>query len=251
MKKFYILFLSVLACAPILQAQNSGDDADGGLSVIYKSDMTDWNLSNFFSGNPWTVWSQEDDTDLWGMPADIEEKTGCTDGIDCKYDASEDSDAWAVSPAIRLAAGTEYRVSVWVMDQSADNFFVEESEENWKLCVAGQNSVDALRKGTTLINQRGFNNSQTLTKYSKYFTPDADGDYYFALNCYSEADQYGVGATGFEITSEDALSAVGVVRSAEAAAPVYFDLTGRMVAKPSKGEIYVCKSGNEIRKIIF
>lgn len=247
MRKLYFFAFILLAGLSPAYAQHEEDN----ITVAYQSDMADWNLDNYLSGNPWQIWSQEDPDDLWGMPENITEKTGCTDGIFCRYDSSEDSDAWAISPAIKLKENIEYRISVWVMDQGSDNFFIDENEENWKLCVGTEDNVVALKNGVTLINQRGFNNGRNLTRYSKYFTPEASGEYYFGLNCFSEKDQYGVAATGFVISYEDDLTAIQIIENSTDYPVEYFDLTGRKLSQPSKGTICIKKQGNKSYKVTF
>lgn len=231
MKKFYLSLITVVALT-----------ANAQTSLPYLSDMTSWEKVNAGRGNNWVDWSDAPDGLFLPMTAGEKALSGCDNGIVCKYDGDFDSDAWAISPAISLDQGTQYKVSVFVRDEG-DSW----SEEQWKLAVAEGATVNALGEGEILIDKHPFN-SQTLTEYSVIFTPEKTSDYHFGLNCYSEADNYGIYATGFGIS---AVSAVTAIESDSNVPAEYFNILGVKVAQPKKGNIYIVRQGSKTFKSVY
>lgn len=221
---------------------------DPGTSVIYASDMTTWDKVNAGSGSNWEIWSEGVDDQLFQpMSEEIKEITGCTDGILCKYDELEDNNAWAISPSIQLKKGKSYTISVWVCDEG--DYW---SRESWSLSAApapaSGNGLPELQAGIILMDHENFNN-QAMIRYTAEYTPATEGNYIFGLRAYSEADQYGLYATGFSIECEQETVGIEGYESAENATPIFFDLTGRPCAPETKGVLVeVC--GSKVKKVI-
>lgn len=232
MKKIYYALLLI----PMLGSAETPN-------TVYASDMTSWEKINAGKGNNWIDWSDAPDYTFKSMTDEEKELSGCDNGIVCKYDGDYDSDAWAISPAITLRKGTEYKVSLFVRDEG-DSW----SAENWKLAVSEGDAVTDMTSGKVLIDKSGFNN-QTLNQYSCTFMPEADGDYHFGLNCYSEADNYGIYATGFTVTSDQPAYINGVDADLTAK-PRYFNLQGIETTNPCPGQLYIILQGNQTKKII-
>lgn len=231
MKKFYFSALMAVV-APLAMGQQ-----------IFKSDMTDWTRYNLGNGCPWENWWGCDDSLFQSMTPEEEALCGCDDGIVCKYDDDYDTDAWAVSPAVALEAGATYTIGVFVRDEG-DAY----STERWKITCADSSNITSIRRGTTIMNYPTFNNI-VFREYTAEFVPEASGNYYFGINCYSEPMNYGIYASGFTVTKDNSVGVDGIkVLPAEEAA--YYDLQGRRV-DPIKGGIYMMKKGGKTYKVIF
>lgn len=233
MKNFYYALLLI----PVLGSANTPE-------AVYSSDMTAWEKINAGTGNNWINWSDAPDGLFIPMTDAEKALSGCDNGIVCKYDSDNDADAWAISPAITLMADKSYTISLFLRDEG--DYW---SSESWKLAVAQGATVSDMTSGTSLIDNPEFNN-QTLKEYTCTFTPQADGDYHFGLNCYSEADNYGIYATGFTVTPPQS-SAITAVEAESAATARYFNLQGIEVANPAPGHLYIIKQGNETKKQIL
>ncbi|MDE5968796.1 MAG: hypothetical protein K2G64_06795, partial [Muribaculaceae bacterium] len=167
---------------------------------------------------------------------------GCDDGIYSGYDEDEDGSAWAISPAITLKGATDYIVNIYMKGLGG--------ADDLRIMAAEENTISALEAGTECFDVKGFSTS-SLTKQTGSFTPAADGDYYFGVNCYTAADEnnYGVIATGFTISYEQT-SGVSVVVADENGVMEYFDLQGRKVETPSTG-LYICRQGDNVKKVVI
>lgn len=211
---------------------------------VYKSDMTSWEKINAGKGNNWIDWNDAPDGLFQAMTSAEKELSGCDNGIVCKYDSDFDSDAWAISPAVTLDADVNYTVTVFVRDEG--DFY---SEENWELKTAQGSTIAEITAGISLFDQSGFNN-QTLKEYSTTFTPDESGEYNFGIHCFSEADNYGIYATGFTITT-NSTTAAALITTDNAATPRYFNTQGIEITNPTAGQFYIVKEGNKIYKTIL
>lgn len=210
--------------------------------------MTSWEKINAGNGNNWIDWSDAPDGLFQPMTSAEKEMSGCDNGIVCKYDPDNDADAWAISPAVALKSGEEYTIGIFVRDEGFYTF-LEYSEENWKLVISTGATVADMLAGTVLIDQPAFNN-QALKQYSVNFTPDADGEYHFGLQCYSEADNYGIYATGFSVSKQNSASVIATI--GESCTPTrYFNLQGIEVKNPRPGNVYIIRDGLETRKVII
>lgn len=167
-----------------------------GLS--YTSDLfpnqvldTGW-INHTFSGNAWqengksTVKCSDDQLAVAG---------NATGAANYNYHSTKKADAWLISPAFSLEANKTYTVSIWTRVE------VYSSSENFKMVVGTSNDPATLKEeNTVLINKTGYTNKGDFECLSQEFTPNADGTYYFGINCYSEPDQYHLFVTHFTIT---------------------------------------------------
>lgn len=241
MKKIYTLAAMLVAAASFGFSANAQDEP---VTVEdYKSDMTDWTFTKVSGTQNWMIWSEAaEDGDMTETMTGAEKaKTGCNDGISIEFSPTDDIDAWAISPAVKLDAGVKYNVSFYIKAWQSD------ASENFKLNVANSNTVDALSTGTELVEKTDFN-TYILTEITAEFTPEESGDYYFGLNCFTGADEYGLAATGFSVSHEQTSGVEAVIADSEAKAE-YFDLQGRRVEEPKAG-LYICRKGNIVTKAV-
>ena len=110
------------------------------------------------------------------------------------YDAVTTTNAantWAITPSQTLTAGVTYTVTYW------EKVISSSFPENLKLTVGTAATVAA--QTTTLLTQAGLTNT-TYAQATTTFTPLTTGTYYFALNCYSAADEDVLYVDDFAIT---------------------------------------------------
>ncbi|MBD5233797.1 MAG: hypothetical protein HDS65_06400 [Bacteroidales bacterium] len=145
----------------------------------------------------------------------------------------------------RLLSNLRATITVWAAAASNGD------PENFKLVMGTTaNAAELAESGTTLVERTGFS-SYTFTKFTESVTPDETGEYYFGFNCFSEAENYGMYATGFKVDKmvdiETGVTSVAV----DAAATVLYDLRGNVVSgKPARG-VYVKVSGGKATKVIY
>lgn len=234
-----MLALALVAAASSFSAQ-AQNESETTVVEVYKSDMTNWTFEEGTGAEKWQVISTGDSY-LDGLTTAEKEKTGCDDGIGIKFDDDNDTNSWAVSPAVKLNGNTKYTVSLYVKAASNGD------PESYKVVAAKESSLDALNAASALIEQLDYS-TYAFMEHSAEFTPEADGDYYFGLNCFSAAGNYGMYATGFTISYEQT-SGVSVVVADENGAMEYFDLQGRKVETPSNG-LYICRQGDKVKKVV-
>ncbi len=101
------------------------------------------------------------------------------------YTSFANANAWAFSPSQPLQAGRSYTISWWYNTQSLGAQF----PEKLKVTVGNNNSIAA--QTTVLWNNGGAPNltNETYLQATVSFTPSTSGNYYFAWNCYSDADE--------------------------------------------------------------
>lgn len=212
---------------------------------VYKSDMTNWTFTKLSGTQNWQPISGDEYLEDW-TPSE-KEQTGCDTGIGVVFDDDNDTDAWAISPAITLENNQLYRVTIWVKAVSSGD------PENWKLVMGTSNNVTQLSNGSTeLDNVQGFSTNSAV-KYAKEITPTSAGNYYFGLNCYSEAENYGMYATGFRVdklVAADTETGVEEIMS-DSAEVKYYDINGYEVSSPVKRGIYVKIQNGTAKKVVI
>lgn len=240
MKKLYLLLFLATIFAGSARAQE-------GPAIPYLSDMSGWTVENAGGESGWQLWSSI--AYFSPMSAAERELTGCDDGIACD---TEDADSWAISPAIALKEGVEYSISFYMVVPDRE---VDYGDEYVALRVADGGSLAEISGGEELLSVGKFSSTE-LTLQSCTYTPAADGDYHFGLNCRSSDSMfgsYGIAATAFRIEGEEGGATSGI---SGAVAPVdaraeYFDITGRRVTKPVKGQLYIVRRGSKATKLIL
>ncbi|HOY30240.1 MAG TPA: GEVED domain-containing protein [Bacteroidales bacterium] len=105
-------------------------------------------------------------------------------GMYYPYTAASAADAWAITPAQSLVAGTTYTVSFWY--RIASSMY----PEKLKVTVGTDTLVAA--QTTTLWDNNGDTAllNTTWAFGTAIYTPATSGNYYFGFNCYSDADMY-------------------------------------------------------------
>ncbi len=121
------------------------------------------------SGNNWNAFTYSD----WAHSG--------TDFFAYEYNSSAAADAYLFFPALYLRAGVTYTVSFWQRVGSSSY------PEKLKLTVGTDQSIASQ---TTVVQDFGTLTNETYTQRTATFTPSSSGIYYFAFNCYSDADEY-------------------------------------------------------------
>ena len=131
---------------------------------------TDWAIVNNGSGNDW-----------------VQSTSTASDGsnsMQYAYDSSNPADAWAFTPAITLTNGSVIQIYF--------DYKVASSSYPEKLKITVGSDQTVATQTTTLWDNNGgsdLTNSSFETAMITYTVP-ADGDYYFAFNCYSDANEW-------------------------------------------------------------
>ncbi len=235
--------IAALAVVPVFTAKAEDGDVEMTATEVYSSDMTNWTFSKIGDGaETWQPISG--DTYLDDMTDVEKEQTGCDDGIGVVYDDDNDTNAWAISPAVELTGGQLYRVSIFVKAASSGD------PENWKLVVGTGDDAEALEsESSELLNETGFD-IYTFVKRTDEWTPAETAEYHFGLNCYSEAENYGMYATGFKVEKlEEVDTAVSEIEMSSSEAK-YYDVNGLQIAEPVQNGLYIkVKDGKAVKVI--
>lgn len=113
------------------------------------------------------------------------------------YNSAQPANAWGITSAQTLQAGTTYTISFWYKVQSAS------FPENLKVTVG--NAATVVAQTTTLWDNNG-GASLANTAWAQgtaTFTPSSTGTYYFGFNCYSIADQWNLYVDDVSITGTE------------------------------------------------
>lgn len=151
-------------------------------SIPYATDMTGWQIVNETDGsNTWQVYEYA--SEFSG--------TGWTKGLKYSYSNTYDADDWAISPAISLEAGKEYKVKFW--------YTTKNDQEDLTLYMASSSSTESLRAGKVVKDFAGFKNN-AWTRYVEVVVPEVSGEYYFGFYLHSPKNHWNNTLTGFEVT---------------------------------------------------
>lgn len=172
MKKIYTMLTALVI--PLLGIASE--------SIPYATDMTGWQIINENeSSKTWAV--NDYSSDFSG--------TGWTKGLKYTYDNSNAADDWAISPAITLEAGKEYKVKFWYQTKT--------NKEDMTLYMAASGTPEALKAGTVVKDFVDFSNN-AWNKYVEVITPETTGEYYFGFYLHSPKNRWNNMLTGFEVT---------------------------------------------------
>ena len=151
-------------------------------SVPYASDMTTWQIENVNGDlKTWEV-----DNSSFSALSDWKH------GLKYSWNSASSADDWAISPAIHLESGVEYKVKMWSKNASGTY------AENFAIYMAKSNQPDDLKEGNKLLEK--INYIQTAFERNIIIiTPEETGDYYFGVYCFSEKDKMSLYVTGFEV----------------------------------------------------
>ncbi len=130
---------------------------------------TDWLIVNNGSGNDWIQNTSSSNSNTGNNSAEYH------------YNGSNAADTWLFTKAVTLNNGETVNWEFY--EKVASSSY----PENLKFTVGTAQTVAS--QTTTLIDLPGLTNT-SFVKQSGTYTAPADGTYYFALNCYSDADQY-------------------------------------------------------------
>lgn len=172
-----ILSLSALSLFTALAAGQS-------ISPPYSSTM-------YGQESGWTTVNVDENTNTWtddDYARDFSD-TPYSEGKEFK-DRRKQADDWLISPAIRMDAGREYKVSFWLQ--------VETGYDQVSLSWAGEASVEALSADNAIL----FDYETEIydwVRYSVVVTPASSGDYYFGFHVYTPENRGYVYLTGFEV----------------------------------------------------
>lgn len=191
MKHYFLSAMLALITAGALSS------ASAAITPPYSSDFNPadgWTIIN--ANGDFSQWTYDTDASNWSSST-----TGCTAGIIYEYDEDNDADDWAISPAIHLEAGTQYKISHWT--KAADTGSCVEKCQLYYGIISGPDAYKSLQDPEKLIwDGEGRKNIYNTFKITESFiTPEVTGDYYFGYHCTSPADQWNLNLTGFSISS--------------------------------------------------
>ena len=129
---------------------------------------TGWTLVNNGTGNAW----KQNTTATYAYAG--------TKSMQLQYNSANAADAWAFTPALSLTTSSVL-VTFYARARSAS------FPESMKLTVGTGNTV--ADQTTVLIDSSSITNI-VFHKWSTIYTAPTAGNYYFAFNCYSAADEF-------------------------------------------------------------
>ena len=138
----------------------------------------------------WDIKNLNEDAQEWQRTTGEYGFANCNKGLKYKWNSSMDANDWAISPAIHLEAGKEYKIK---FAYKAGNGNYEEKLAVW---FGTGNTPETLLQGTQLLD---FSGTETGVTKVELFTPAADGDYYIGAYAHSEKDKYYIYFTGVSI----------------------------------------------------
>lgn len=100
------------------------------------------------------------------------------------YDSKSAADDWIISPSVRLKAGVTYGISAYMKTQNATSW-----KENFAIYVGENPTVEGL---TEKIFSQTDVGSLLYDYYTGSFEPQTDGEYYVGIQCFSDANKYGL-----------------------------------------------------------
>lgn len=183
MKKNYFLTLTLLGMSAI---------GAGAVDVPYASYITD--PSTKVLATDWVLENANGDPNTWVADNDdnnITKPSGCPCGVKYQYNQNLAADDWLFSPEFSLSAGTEYKISFWLKETSAN-------KEKFEVYV-GSTAVAADYANVDPVKVYDKNIGTTWRHETVSFTPDASGDFHVGLRVCSDANQYTLLLRGFDI----------------------------------------------------
>lgn len=138
----------------------------------------------------WDIKNLNEDAQEWQRTTGEYGFANCNKGLKYKYNSSMAANDWAISPAIHLEAGKEYKIK---FAYKAGNGSYEEKLAVW---FGTGNTPETLQQGTQLLD---FSGTEAGVTKVELFTPTADGDYYIGAYAHSEKDKYYIYFTGVSI----------------------------------------------------
>lgn len=118
----------------------------------------------------------------------------------CKIYSSDqtvNADAWLISPAVDVTAGTEYTVTIYARTVAHYG-----ETECFKITAASSAEVTDLKAGTVVLDKKNYSNTGDYEQLTATFTPEVTGEVFFGVQCYSEPDMDHLYLTRFSVTSD-------------------------------------------------
>ena len=140
-----------------------------GLPVPYSAEISGY--------DNWDIKNLNNDDKTWNPSTDVG-ITGCTKGLTYRWNSAMAADDWAISPAIHLEAGKEYKIKFAYRTGGYD--------EKLAVYVGTGGTPDLLKQGKQLLDFEG--KAQTGVKKVEVFSPEVDGDYYIGAYAHSDKD---------------------------------------------------------------
>lgn len=137
----------------------------------------------------WDIKNLNNDNQTWQKTTGDYSFANCTKGLMYHWHSDNAANDWAISPAIHLEAGIEYKIKFAYKTQSGT--------EKLTVWFGSGNTPEQLQEGEKLADLNGSNS--TGVKEVKLFTPTVDGDYYLGAHAHSDADTYRIYFTGVSI----------------------------------------------------
>lgn len=138
----------------------------------------------------WDIKNLNEDAYTWTAASEYDLSfAGCTKGLFIRWNTSMAANDWAISPAIHLEAGKEYKIKFAYKTQS--------DPEKLTVWFGSGNTPEQLQEGEKLADVNG--SESKGVKEIKLFTPTVDGDYYLGAHAHSDANTYRVYFTGVSI----------------------------------------------------
>lgn len=180
MKQFY-LALAALAAAPVWAA-----------TPPYYSDMGSAPAAAI--DPEWTIINENSASNTWvydNTNDNLTKVTGAPCGIKYNYDSKNDADDWAISPAVGLLPGVEYKISFWLKTSS--------STEDLTLYISTSDNPEQIRTSQVIHDFVAFKDS-SWKKYIYTFTIGEAGEYHAAFFLHSPRNHYNVFLRGFTLS---------------------------------------------------
>lgn len=113
------------------------------------------------------------------------------------YDSDQTytADTWLISPAIDVTAGTEYTISIYA--RTTANYGETES---FKITAASASDTPSLNSGVVILDKPSYSNTSDYEELTATFTPEASGEIYFGVQCYSAPDMDHLFVTHFSVS---------------------------------------------------
>ena len=110
-------------------------------------------------------------------------------------DQTSTADTWLISPAVDVTAGTEYTISIYARTKAS---FGE--TESFKITAATASDTPSLKSGVVILNKPNYSNTGDYEELTATFTPEATGEIYFGVQCYSAPDMDHLFVTHFSVS---------------------------------------------------
>lgn len=170
---------------------------------------------------------------LWYVPQTLGTARTGAGAAEYRWNTANAANAYLITKAVTLTAGTTYTVSSWYRGTST--IF----PENLKITVGTAQTVAGQ---TTILQSIPGITSATYLQQTTTYTPTVSGTYYFAWNCYSAADEFYLDVDDILITSP---AAPATLNYSWTSSPAGFTSTSQNpTASPTVTTVYTVTATN-------